>query len=58
MLITHLGTHINRDGPKKKKVNWVLKFKIMFGAFGPFQEHISPTRKDTPFNLIPNLIKK
>ena len=30
----------------------------MFGAFGPLQEHISPTRKDTPFNLIPNLIKK
>ena len=29
----------------------------MFGVFGPSMKNISPTRKDTLFNLIPNLRK-
>ena len=39
-----------------------LGIKIMFGAFGPLPEHISPgpspTRKDTPFYLISKKKKK
>ena len=61
------GTDPKGPGPpdpkkKKKKLADKLGIKIMFGAFGPLQEHInrgpSPTRKDTRFNLIPNNIYK